>query len=224
MIIIIKSNCVRSGIRTHASRRLQTTWPSWQLAQDSNGAGHHGRSIWLLTSWLLGSEGKGERRSQAPFQGQIQVTQLPPSRPRVLKVSPPPGRATGWQPSLQRAFGEHLRLQLLQLISDSFPSANGSRGFSLVLQFITRRSRLRTQPCLLTESFSCNASVHLRIQKSLENKVNIYNICFIKKNRPWCMVSSLSFNFVHTTMFCETRHGDICLKIPALCPLRQAGL
>lgn len=38
------------------------------------------------------------------------------------------------------------------------------------------------------------------------------------------MVSSLSFNVVHITMFYETRHGDIHLKIPALCQLRQAGL
>lgn len=53
--------------------------------------------------------------------------------------------------------------------------------------------------------------MRLRIQKDLENKINIYNYLFYKKLGHG-MVSSLSFNSSHLTMFCDTRHGDIYLN------------
>lgn len=129
---------------------------------DSNGVGHHGRSICgeeAAHLMVAGKQRERERRGQAPFQGQFQVTQLPPTGSSVLEVPPPPGRVTGWEPSLQQAFREHLSLQLLPVITDSLWSTNGSRGFHLALQFIVHTFRLCTQPCcLLTGSVSCKAA------------------------------------------------------------------
>lgn len=63
--------------------------------------------------------------------------------------------------------------------------------------------------------------MHLRIQKDLENKISTYNYLLYKKKLGHGMVSFLSFNFSHLTMFCDTRHGDIYLKKAALGRLRQ---
>lgn len=92
---------------------------------DSNGVGHRGRGICgeeAAHLMVAGKPKERERRGQALYQGQIQVTQVPP------KVPLPPRSVTGWEPSLQQAFGERLNLQLQQLVTVSLWSTNGSRG------------------------------------------------------------------------------------------------
>lgn len=102
---------------------------------DSNGVGHHGRGICGEEAAHLTDAGKQRervRRGQALFQGQIQVTQRPPTLSSVLKFPLPPSSVTGWEASLQQGFGDRSSLWLQQLFTVSLWSTNGSRGLVLV--------------------------------------------------------------------------------------------
>lgn len=159
---------------------------------DSNGVGHRGRGICreeVAPLTVAGKQRERVRRGQALFQGQIQVTQLPPSPSSVLKVPLPPSSVTGWEASLQQGFGERVSLWLQQLFTVSLWSTNGSRGLVLVFSSSCTSPDSSPSPACsqgLLVAQAVIATTLPRIQKQLENKVNAQDICFVKNQVMAC--------------------------------------